>query len=101
MLTVTAGSTRRDFLTIGGLGLGGLLMSPLFERIAAAAPASAPVTTGKSVIFLFLQGGPSQHETFDPKLDVPEAVRTATGAIDTSLPGVVFGSRLPQLASRA
>src|SRR5688572_23685249 len=100
MLTVTAGCSRREFLTIGSLGLGGLAMSSLLGRSAMAA-AAPPVATGKSVIFLFLQGGPSQLETFDPKLEVPDGQRTATGVIDTSLPGVVFGEKLPQLARLA
>lgn len=100
MLTVAAGCSRRAFLTIGSTGLGGLAMSSLLSRAGAAAPA-APVATGKSVIFLFLQGGPSQLETFDPKVDLPDGQRTATGVIDTVLPGVAFGERLPQLAARA
>src|SRR6187402_1649859 len=100
MLTVTAGCSRREFLTIGSLGLGGLAMSSLLGRPALAGPA-APVATGKSVIFLFLQGGPSQLETFDPKPDLPEGQRTVTDVIDTSLAGVRFGAKLPQLARLA
>jgi hypothetical protein len=100
MLTITAGCSRREFLTIGSLGFGSLAMSSLVGRRAMAAPAP-PVATGKSVIFLFLQGGPSQLETFDPKLDVPDGQRTATGVIDTSLPGITFGEKLPQLAKLA
>ena len=57
--------------------------------------------TGKSVIFLFLHGGPSQIETFDPKMDQPEGVRSATGAIATRIPGITFGSSFPGLAARA
>jgi hypothetical protein len=57
--------------------------------------------TGKSVIFLFLHGGPSQVETFDPKMDQPEGIRSATGEIATALPGVTFGATFPNLAARA
>lgn len=103
MFTITSGLSRREFLSVGGLGLagsavGGLALSSLVGRRAAAA-APAKHVTGKSVIFLFLQGGPSQLETFDPKFDVPGA--TVTDTIATSLPGVRFGDRFPQLAQRA
>ena len=60
-----------------------------------------PLATGKSVIFLFLQGGPSQYETFDPKMSAPSDIRSATGQISTSLPGVTFGSHFPRLARLA
>src|SRR5690348_15094434 len=58
---------RRDFLRIGGLGLGGLSLANLLQIDAIAAAANSRPVTGKSVIFLFLHGGPSQTETFDPK----------------------------------
>ncbi len=61
---------RRDFLRIGGLTLGGLSLPGLLAARAAAAQAGMTVTD-KSVIFLFLHGGPSQIETFDPKMTAP------------------------------
>jgi len=87
---------RRRFLTIGGLGLGGLSLSSLLGRQAAGSH-----LTGKSIIFLFQQGGPSQFETFDPKPDAPAGIRTVNGIIQTSLPGVQFGGTMEQLAKRA
>jgi hypothetical protein len=92
--------SRREFLRIGSLGLGGLCLSQLFGTRALAAPERS-VATGKSVIFLFQFGGPSQFETFDPKMAAPEGVRSVTGEIATALPGVTFGSSFPQLARRA
>jgi hypothetical protein len=53
------------------------------------------------VIFLFLHGGPSQVETFDPKMTAPEGVRSATGEVKTCLPGVTFGASFPKLARLA
>ncbi len=47
--------------------------------------------TGKSVIFLFLHGGPSQFETFDPKMAAPPDIRSASGEMATSIPGMTFG----------
>ena len=94
------GLSRRDFLTIGSLGWGGLTLSSLLAGQAWGGK-SPSVTSGKSVIFLFQQGGPSQFETFDPKLDAPDGIRTITGTIQTSLPGVLFGEKLPRLAALA
>lgn len=74
--------------------LPGLLNSP-----AWAAPAH--LVTGKSVIFLFLHGGPSQIETFDPKMTASSGIRSATGEVATRLPGITFGGTFPGLASRA
>src|SRR5262245_49449945 len=94
------GYSRREFLRIGTLGLGGLTLPHLLGARALAS-GSKPVTTDKSVVFLYLFGGPSQFETFDPKMSAPDGVRSVTGEIDTALPGVTFGSSFPQLAKRA
>src|SRR4051794_22058870 len=90
---------RRDFLQIGGLALGGLSLSSLIPQVATAA-AGKPVTD-KAVVFVFLHGGPSQFETFDPKMTAPAEIRSATGEIQTALPGVTFGSSFPKLAKLA
>jgi len=90
---------RRDFLRIGSLGLGGLSLPGLLGTEASAAAGS--LVTGKSVIFLFLHGGPSQIETFDPKMTAPIGIRSATGEIATKIPGVTFGSTFPKLAGLA
>jgi hypothetical protein len=57
--------------------------------------------TDKSVIFLFLHGGPSQTETFDPKMTAPSGIRSATGETATTIPGVTFGATFTRLASLA
>jgi len=91
---------RREFLRVGGLGLGGWSLSDLFAARAAAKAAKLPVTD-KSVIFLFMHGGPSQFETFDPKMDAPDGTRSATGEVKTSIPGITFGATFPKLARLA
>lgn len=91
---------RRDFLRIGTLGLGGLTLPDLLAGRAAASQQGRPVTD-KSVVFLFLHGGPSQTETFDPKMSAPAEVRSATGELATALPGVTFGGTFPRLAGLA
>jgi hypothetical protein len=94
------GYSRREFLRIGTLGLGGLSLPHLLGARALAAE-SKPIATDKSVIFLYLFGGPPQHETFDPKMTAPDGVRSVTGEIATALPGVTFASSFPRLAKRA
>jgi hypothetical protein len=103
MLTISEcsrGLNRRAFLTIGSLGLGGLSLSSLLGARAIAGE-TASLATGKSVIFLFQQGGPSQFETFDPKMDAPDGIRTVTGSVQTSIPGVHFGDTMSKLAKLA
>ncbi|HEY7313245.1 MAG TPA: DUF1501 domain-containing protein [Gemmataceae bacterium] len=91
---------RRAFLTVGGLALGGLSLADLLAARANAA-GDKQLLTDKSVIFLFLHGGPSQMETFDPKMSAPAEIRSATGEIATKLPGVTFGSTFKKLAALA
>lgn len=89
---------RRDFLRIGSLALGGLSLPGL---LAARASAAVPLIKDKSVIFLFLHGGPSQIETFDPKMSAPAEIRSAVGEVETTLPGVTFGGTFSKLAKLA
>ncbi len=56
------------------------------------------MTKDKTVVFLFMHGGPSQFETFDPKMDAPDSVRSATGEIKTKLPGITVGPTFEKLA---
>ncbi len=92
--------SRRDFLRIGSLALGGLSLPWLLPSRAGAAPAERPLTD-RAVVFLFMHGGPSQIETFDPKMSAPAEVRSATGEVATRLPGVTFGGTFPRLARLA
>lgn len=88
---------RRDFLRVGSLSLGGLSLAGLLQHDAQASELAA-LAKGKSVVFLFLHGGPSQIETFDPKMTAPHGIRSETGEIKTRIPGVTFGSSFPRLA---
>ena len=112
MLTIYDGYRaldRRKFLSIGGLaglsGLGGLTLSSLLGTSNAASAAdsfsSDKGLSGKSVIFLFQQGGPSQLETFDPKPEASQATRTVTGVNATNVPGVTLGSTMKRLSTMA
>src|SRR5262245_39175848 len=83
------GSTRREFLQVGALALGGLTLPNLLQARAAAQQAGRPARN-ISVILLFLDGGAPQHETFDPKPDAPQEYRSLFGTTQTSLTGVRF-----------
>jgi uncharacterized protein (DUF1501 family) len=91
--------SRRHFLRIGSFGLGGMVLPWLVPERSWAASESA--ITDKSVIFLFLHGGPSQIETFDPKMNAPAEVRSATGEVATQTAGITFGGTFAKLAQRS
>lgn len=93
------GLARRDFLRVGTLGLcSGLTLA---DQIRAAAEKGAGFVKDKSIVLLFLAGGPSQYETFDPKPGGQENFTSINGHIQTSLPAVRFSSYLPKLAKFA
>jgi hypothetical protein len=92
------GCTRRDFLAAGSIPFLGLSMAHLLEaRAAAAATAARPAAD--SLIVIWLGGGASQLETFDPKPQAPAETRGHFGSIPTTLPGIRFCDRLPRLAA--
>mgnify|MGYP001157339663 FL=1 len=94
------GTSRREFLRVGALGLGGLTLPQLLATRAMAGEGDN-ILTGKSVVMLNLQGGPTHIETFDPKMSAPNEYRAMFGETKTSLPGVTFGSHFPMLGKLA
>jgi hypothetical protein len=94
------GTSRRDFLKVGALGLGGLMLPDLLRARAAAAAEGKP-TRKTSVVWLWLGGGPTHIETFDPKPEAPKEFRTTVDAVKTNLPGVEFGGVFPKMAQCA
>lgn len=93
---------RRSFLQVGGLSLGGLTLGQMLAAQALGGGAAGKaMVKDKAVIFVFMHGGPSQIETFDPKMEAPAGVRSATGEISTALPGITFGGSFPKLAAMA
>lgn len=104
---------RRELLRIGGLTMLGLGLGELWQwrmetrgadRSSGSDPAAArrgPVTgAARRCILIWLDGGPSHLETFDPKPDAPQEVRGPLESIATSVPGVRLSECLPQLARR-
>jgi hypothetical protein len=91
------GATRRDFLKIGALGMGGLMLPDLL-RARAQASAQGQPTRNTSVVWLWLGGGPTHVETFDPKMEAPAEFRSVIGDVQTNVPGVRIGSVFPRMA---
>ena len=105
------GPSRREFLRVGGAGLLGLTLPGVMKLQAHAAGAdtvggSAGMRNlpgfgkAKNVILMFLQGGPSHIDLWDPKPDAPENIRGLFRPIDTRTPGLSFGEHMPKLAGQ-
>jgi uncharacterized protein (DUF1501 family) len=96
------GITRRELLRVGGSAVLGISLANILGLQKAAA--KEPIGSGpgfgkaKSVILLYLQGGPSHLDLWDPKDDVPDKVRSVFKAIDTKTPGVKVTELLPKFA---
>ena len=89
--------SRRQALAMGGLSTMGLAWLPGPEAVQAASDHSG---RAKSVIVLYLLGGPSHLDTWDPKPNGPSAIRGEFGVIPTRVPGTVYCEHLPKLAAR-
>ena len=90
------GVSRRDLLAMGVLTSLGLGLPDLFRLRAAAAAPGTP--RAESCILIWLDGGPSHLDTFDPKPDAPAEVRGEFQPIETSVPGLRIAEHLPRLA---
>jgi uncharacterized protein (DUF1501 family) len=90
---------RRHFLRVGALGMLGMgLPSLLRAEAESAADPAAPKAKCKSVILVYLGGGLSHHDTFDPKPDAQEEIRGKYKTIETNLPGLRVGELIPKMA---
>ena len=88
------GVSRRSFLTIGGLAVGGLSLASLLKAEERAGVRNSK----KSVIMVYLAGGLSHQDTFDLKPDAPDGIRGEFQPIETGIPGIRIGELLPRLA---
>lgn len=89
------GISRRNFLRIGALGLGGLSLPQLLQAEAQ----SGVRRSHKAVIMIFLPGGPSHQDIFDLKMDAPSEIRGEFRPISTKVPGIQVCEHLPRLAA--
>ena len=102
------GFSRRAILRVGSSALAGLSLSTLLENSARGNEVSEEETryggkgfgAAKSVILLYLQGGPSHLDLWDPKTGVPDNVKSIFNPIDTTIPGVQFIELMPKLAQQ-
>ncbi|MAG93916.1 MAG: hypothetical protein CMJ48_09225 [Planctomycetaceae bacterium] len=97
------GPTRRDLLRIGGSGMLGMGLGSLLKLQDAQAKEGDDKggrgwNKAKSIVLIYLQGGPSHLDLWDPKENVPDNVKSVFKNIDTKLPGVKYTELLPQLA---
>ncbi len=94
------GLNRRDILRVGGSGVLGLSLGSMLQMRAASANESTSGGWGKakSIIMVYLQGGPSHLDLWDPKENVPDNVKSVFGNVDTKLPGIKYTENLPKLA---
>src|SRR3954469_12331733 len=95
------GLTRRDVLRAGTLGLGGLSLPWWLRARADAAAIGTDAVRDRAVVLIFLAGGASQIETFNPNMDAPDPYRSLTGEVATTLPGVTLGGTFPLLSRHA
>ena len=94
------GLSRRSFLQVGTCTIGGLSLGDVLTLEAAQA-VETPFVKDISVVFLYFSGGASHIETFDPMMGAPPEIRSQTGEVATTLPGVTFGGTFPRLARHA
>jgi len=100
--TNCAGIARRDFLQLGFGAVGGLTFTQIQQLRAEAAVARGKISPDQiNCILIWLDGGPSHYETFDPKPDAPQEIRGQFKSIKTSVPGVHFSEVMPNLAKTA
>ena len=106
MLTLTSdsaspsfcdGLSRRSFLRIGALGLGGLNFSQLLRAEAQQGRGSS----SKALILVYLPGGPPHQDMFDLKMNAPSEIRGEFSEIATSVPGIRICEHLPKMARMA
>jgi len=97
------GIERREILRAGAIGLGGLALPDLLRLPTARAETEGArhEPRAKSVIMLFLSGGPSQLDMWDLKPDAPAEVRGTFQPIGTNVPGIEISEHLPRLATHA
>jgi len=94
------GIYRREFLKIGALGASGLTLGNLLAARADAKAAGKPVKD-TAVVWVWLAGGPTHIETFDPHMRAPREYRSTTGEVRTKLSGVTIGGTFPRIAGVA
>ncbi len=92
------GHSRRHFLKIGGLALGGLGL-PQILRAEQSGRGGGPGLGHKAIIMIYLSGGPSHQDMYDLKMDAPKEIRGSFRPIQTNVPGIEICEHMPRLAA--
>jgi hypothetical protein len=101
------GLSRRSFLQIGGLAMGGLSLPQILQAESSGRISRSSQTAGngdrshKAVIMIFLPGGPPHQDMFDLKMDAPKEIRGEFQPIPTNVPGIEIGELFPRIARMA
>ena len=95
------GHSRRSFIQIGGMALGGLSLPNLLKAEAANGSGSSSGINHKAVIMIFLPGGPPHQDMWDLKMDAPAEYRGEFRPIKTNVPGVEICEEFPRIAKMA
>lgn len=93
------GSSRRDFLRVGALSTAGFTLANYLKLAEAGEIGTA--AKGKAAIFIDLNGGPSHIDSFDPKPNAPDDIRSKFKTISTNVSGIQVCEHLPKLAKCA
>src|SRR5688572_8359089 len=89
------GVSRRNFIKIGALGLGGLALPQILQAEAKAGIRKSH----KAIIMIYLPGGPPHQDMFDIKVDAPQEIRGEFRPISTNVPGIQICEHLPKMAA--
>ena len=92
------GHSRRHFLKIGGLALGGLTLPQILKAETASGGPRGKGLSHKAVIMIYLSGGPSHQDMYDLKMDAPREIRGSFRPIQTNVPGIEICEHMPRLA---
>ncbi len=94
-----SGLTRRSFVRLGALSVLGLTLPDLLRMEAArAATGEGAGAKAKNVLLIYLGGGITHHDTFDPKPEAPQDIRGKYSTIPTGIAGIRFSEKMPELA---
>ena len=92
------GQSRRHFLKIGGLALGGLSLTQILRAESASMSSHRQGLSHKAIIMIYLSGGPSHQDMYDLKMDAPVEIRGSFRPIATNVPGIQICEHMPRLA---
>src|SRR5262245_29878518 len=92
--------SRRQFLEIGGLALGGLSLPQILRAENSTPAAPGKKLSHKAIIMIYLSGGPSHQDMYDLKVDAPKEIRGSFQPIRTNVPGIEICEHMPRLAQR-